>query len=130
MILKILTALALRLARQTDAPERPHYAYPPPCQSELKRTLRRGRAPTNTVHSREFHVPHDVHSTRMVNDRFRAASVYGFELVDARAARNFAPWWPSIENLRRIESLQFSANFCRLYLNGNTSDLSTTVSQE
>jgi len=25
----------------------------------------------------------------MVNDRFRAASVYGFEMVDARAARNF-----------------------------------------
>ena len=89
MILKILTALALRLVRQTDAPERPHYAYPPPCQSELKRTLRRGRAPTNTVHSREFHVPHNVHSTRMVNDRFRAASIYGFEIVDARAARNF-----------------------------------------
>jgi len=25
----------------------------------------------------------------MVNDRFRAASIYGFEMVDARAARNF-----------------------------------------
>jgi len=25
----------------------------------------------------------------MVNDRFRAASIYGFEMVDARAARPF-----------------------------------------
>jgi hypothetical protein len=25
----------------------------------------------------------------MVNDRFRAASIYGFEMVDARAARTF-----------------------------------------
>jgi hypothetical protein len=25
----------------------------------------------------------------MVNDRFRAASTYGFEMVDARAARSF-----------------------------------------
>jgi hypothetical protein len=40
------------------------------------------------VHSREFHAAQDVHSTRMVNDRFRAASIYGFEMVDARAARN------------------------------------------
>jgi hypothetical protein len=65
------------------------FIFAPPCQSELKRTLRRGESPTNTVHSPGFHAPHDVHSTRMVNDRFRAASIYGFEMVDARAARNF-----------------------------------------
>jgi hypothetical protein len=65
----------------------------------------------------------------MVNDRFRAASIYGFEMVDARMARIFAREWSSIENLRRIESLQFSANFPRLYLNANTSDLSTAVNQ-
>jgi hypothetical protein len=51
-------------------------------------------------------------------------------MVDARAAQFFARWWSSIENLRRIESLQFSANFRRLYLNADTSDLSTAVSQE
>jgi hypothetical protein len=41
MILKTVTALALRLVRQTDAPERP-LVFAPPCQSELKLTLRRG----------------------------------------------------------------------------------------
>jgi hypothetical protein len=89
MILKTVTALALRFVGQTDAPERPHYSFVSPCQSELKRTLRHAESPTNTVHSRGFHALHNVHSTRMVNDRFRAASIYGFEIVDARAARNF-----------------------------------------
>jgi hypothetical protein len=41
------------------------------------------------VHSRAFHGSRDAHSARMVNDRFRAASIYGFEMVDARAARPF-----------------------------------------
>src|ERR1700704_5621406 len=35
----------------------------------------------------------------------------------------------SIENLHRIQSLEFSANFQRFNLNANTCDLSTTVSQ-
>jgi hypothetical protein len=39
------------------------------------------------VHSPAFHASLDAHSARMVNDRFRAASIYGFEMVDARAAR-------------------------------------------
>src|SRR5687767_7949818 len=89
MILKTVTALALRLVRQTDAPERPHYPCAPPCQSELKRTLRRGGRSANTAHSPRFHPRHDAHSTRMVNDRFRAAPIYGFEMVDARAAPYF-----------------------------------------
>ena len=67
----------------------PPLSLAPPCQSELKRTLRRGGRPANTAHSRRFHPRHDAHSTRMVNDRFRAASIYGFEMVDARAARYF-----------------------------------------
>ena len=121
---KTITALALRLVRRTDAPERPHYLIRPPCQSELKRTLRRGDTPANTVHRRGFDAPRDAHSTRMVNDRFRAASIYGFEMVDARARTNFhAIVRPSIENLRRIESFQFWENFRPLYLNRNTSDL-------
>jgi hypothetical protein len=41
------------------------------------------------MHCRGFHARHDAHSTRMVNDRFRAASSYGFEMVDARAVRTF-----------------------------------------
>jgi hypothetical protein len=39
------------------------------------------------VHSPTFHASLNAHSARMVNDRFRAASIYGFEMVDARAAR-------------------------------------------
>src|SRR4030088_765189 len=35
----------------------------------------------------------------------------------------------SIENLHRLQSLEFSANFQRFNLNANTCDLSTTVSQ-
>ncbi len=48
----------------------PPLSCAPPCQSELKRTLRRGGRPANTVHSQGFHPRHDAHSTRMVNDRF------------------------------------------------------------
>jgi hypothetical protein len=51
-------------------------------------------------------------------------------MVDAREARIFTREWSSIENLRRIESFQFSENFRPLYLNENTSDLSTAGSQE
>jgi hypothetical protein len=43
----------------------------------------------NTVHSRGFRGPRGPHLARMVNDRFRAASIYGFEMVDAAAARTF-----------------------------------------
>src|SRR5579872_7261021 len=52
--LKLLTALALRLNRQTDAPERLLCDCRPTCQSELKRTLRRGGLLPNTVHWRGF----------------------------------------------------------------------------
>ena len=83
MILKTITALALRLVRQTDAPETPPLSLRPPCQSELKRTLRRGGPPANAVHSQAFYAPHAAHSALMVNDRFRRVLNYGFEMVDA-----------------------------------------------
>ena len=72
-----------RLALQTrrNAP----FIFGPPCQSELKRTLRQGGRAANTVHSRSFSPLHRAHSTRMVNDRFPGRSIYGFEMVDARA---------------------------------------------
>jgi hypothetical protein len=66
----------------------------------------------------------------MVNDRFRAASIYGFEMVDAPAGPTFGCFSPSIEYLRRIKSFEFSANFRRLYLNANTCGLSSAASQE
>ena len=46
----------------------------------------------------------------MVNDRFPAASIYGFEMVDVATA-DIRALPSSIENLRRIESFEFSANF-------------------
>jgi hypothetical protein len=84
----------------------------------------------NTVHSRGFHRARDPHLTRMVNDRFPARSSYGFEMVDAPGGPRFPVFRPSIENLRRIEPFEFSANFRRFYLNANTCGLSTTVNQE
>src|ERR1700694_4353383 len=48
----------------------------------------------------------------------------------ALAARAFAEKPASIENLHRIKSIGFFANFRRFNLNANTCDLSTTVSQE
>jgi hypothetical protein len=65
----------------------------------------------------------------MVNDRFPALMVYGFEMVDAPLALTLLCPLASIENLRRIESFEFSANFRRFYLNANTCDLSTAVNQ-
>src|SRR4051794_2981330 len=59
MILKTVTVLALGLlVRQTrrNAPS----IFASPCQSELKRTLRRRDRPTDTVHSRAFHASHDA----------------------------------------------------------------------
>jgi hypothetical protein len=38
----------------------------------------------------DFTPPHDVHSTRMVNDWFRPVPIYGFEMMDAPMARAFA----------------------------------------
>ena len=40
MIFKMVTVLAFRLARQLDAPQRP-FIVAPPCQSDIKRTLKR-----------------------------------------------------------------------------------------
>jgi hypothetical protein len=65
----------------------------------------------------------------MVNDRFPQGPRYGFERVDAPGAA-FLPRKPaSIENLRRIKSVEFFANFQLINLNANTCDLSTAVSQ-
>src|SRR5450432_3815389 len=66
---------------------------------------------------------------QMVNDGFPGPVRYGFERVDAQPAA-VSPQNPaSIENLHRIESIGFFANFRRFKLNANTCDLSTAVSQ-
>src|SRR5882757_4629695 len=116
-----------RLALQTrrNAP----FIFAPPCQSRIKRTLRqRGRLP-NTACSRGFRAPYEAHSTRMVNVGFPARWRYGFEKVDAPERLTFPCTTSSIENLHRIKSFAFSLNFRRTYLNADTSDLSTAVSQ-
>jgi hypothetical protein len=66
--------------------------------------------PPNTAYSRGFNVSCDAHSTRMVNDRFPAQSIYSFEMVDAPIAPALPCSRPSIENLHRIKSFGFSAN--------------------
>jgi hypothetical protein len=82
------------------------------------------------MYSRGFNPSRGAHSARMVNDRFPARPIYGFEMVDAPIRPTFSCSAASIENLRRIESFEISANFRRIYLNANTCDLSTADSQE
>jgi hypothetical protein len=63
----------------------------------------------------------------MVNELFLSARPYGFEMVDARTTAILSRISASIENLHRIKSVGFSANFRRINLNANTCDLSTAV---
>jgi hypothetical protein len=44
----------------------------------------------DTVSALWFHTPRGLHSTRMVNDRFPARPIYGFEMVDVPLATDFA----------------------------------------
>jgi hypothetical protein len=81
MMLKIVTALALRLDRQKDAPKRP-LIVTPPCQSEIKRTLRHAVPQSKTVCSRGFTRRAMAHSMQMVNVGFPQRVLYGFEMVD------------------------------------------------
>src|SRR5665213_1660579 len=67
------------------------------------------------------------HSMRMVNAEFPDAHLYGFEMVDVPL---ICLDKPSIENLHRIKTSGFFANFRIFNLNANTCDLSTAVSQE
>jgi hypothetical protein len=68
-----------------------------PCQSEIKRTLRRINSQPNTVASRAFEHRQAAQSTQMVNAGFPALIRYGFEMVDAACAatscinRKFTP---------------------------------------
>jgi hypothetical protein len=63
----------------------------------------------------------------MVNAGFPAPPLYGFEMVDEVRQRRRRR---SIENLHRIESGGFFADFSRIKFNANTCDLSTAVSQD
>ena len=67
---------------------------------------------------------------RMVNDRFRARSIHGFELVDARPHSTFATFFAINGIFTANEIIEFSANFRRLYRNSNTCGLSSPDNQE
>ena len=109
----------------------PPLSLRPPCQSEIKRTLRRGEvAPAKTASSRGFsrraRRSFDADGERRVS---RAQPVW---FRNGGRRPRFAPFRgkpPSIENLHRIKSCGFFANFRRFNLNANTCDLSTAVSQ-
>jgi hypothetical protein len=64
---------------------------------------------------------------QMVNVGFPERAGYGFEMVDGPDEPRKPP---SIENLHRIKSVGFFANFRRIKFNANTCDLSTAVSQD
>jgi hypothetical protein len=64
---------------------------------------------------------------QMVNVGFPGRAGYGFEMVDEPDETRKPP---SIENLHRIKSVGFFANFRRIKFNANTCDLSTAVSQD
>src|ERR1700722_15670089 len=54
----------------------------PPCQSEIKRTLRRRLGAPETLFWRAFALVAADDSTRMVNVGFPEPARYGFEMVD------------------------------------------------
>src|ERR1700676_2903298 len=66
----------------------------------------------------------------MVNAGFPALIRYGFELVHTATAAKSLSKPAAIENLRRIKSFKFFANFRRFNLNANTCDLWTAVSDD
>ena len=98
-----------------------------PCQTELKRTLRSRAASANSASRGDIHRRSSLHSARMVNARFPIRVRYGFESVDARISVLPHLVGGSIENLRRIQSFEFSANFPTTAPTANTGDLTAAV---
>src|SRR5580704_1013521 len=128
IMVKTVTAPALRLVRRTDAPERP-LIVAPPCQSEIKRTLRRARRQSKTVCSRGVHMPRTGLFGGDGERRVSGTSPAWFRKGGRGRHPVFDGKSPSIENLHRIQSVGFFTNFRRFNLNANTRDLSTAVSQ-
>ena len=105
MILKTVTGLALRPTRREDAPER-LLIVEAPCQSDIKRVLRRSGLPPDAAVLRGLLDDLAKSSARMVNAGFRGRP-HGFELVDAGTGSARAP--SSIENLRDPRSAKIFA---------------------
>src|ERR1700741_4302817 len=88
MILLILTRLrasARSVKRRTGTPP---LSFGPPCQSDVKRTLRLGCSTAWPLICRRFCAPPPAELAAMVNAKFRDRRCYGFEMVDVR--RNVA----------------------------------------
>jgi hypothetical protein len=86
MILKTVTALALRLVASNRRAGNAPLIVAPPCQSEIKRTLRRRLRAPRTVFSPAFAVVAADDSIAMVNVGFPRLARYGFEMVDMPVA--------------------------------------------
>jgi hypothetical protein len=71
---------------EKDAPETPPLSFGSPCQSDIKRTLRRSRSPAWSLICRGFLVPCAAQFEGMVNAKFRDRARYGFEMVHAHRA--------------------------------------------
>ena len=127
MIFKTVTAFALRLFVEQTRRNAP-FIVAPPCQSEIKRTLRRPGRGQRPRSLRGFAGPGTAHSVQMVNVGFPDRDRVWFRNGGRGPHRSRKP--PSIENLHRIKSVGFFANFRRFNLNANTCDLSTAVSQD
>ena len=121
MILKTVTGLALRPTRREDVPER-LLIVEPPCQSDLKRVLRRHGPVPDTVSSRSFLDDLATSSARMVNTGFHPGP-HGFELVDTEdgKATGARHQWKIYE--AAIFEV-FCVNFPRIKLKAITCDLS------
>src|ERR1700722_9530325 len=125
MVFKTATAVAPRLVVKQTRRNAP-FIVAPPCQSGIKRTLRRPGGRSKTRYLPGF--------CRCRGGSFSADG-------ERRVSRTLRVWFrngggarraakaPSIENLRQIESVGFFVNFRRIKFNANTCDLSKAVSQ-
>src|SRR5881409_970379 len=121
MILKTVTGLALRLIRREDAPER-LLIVESPCQSDLKRVLRRSGLPPDTASTRRILSDLATSSVGMVNTGFRFPP-HGFKLVDVRARQTNRRGRQSKIYLNSIPE-EFCVNFSRIKRKAITCDLS------
>src|ERR1051326_1234566 len=112
MVLNTVTAVRASASRQIRRAGTPPFRQSP-CQSDIKRTLRRSRARQNARFSQPFSAAAAMHSARMVNDGFRRANAYGFEMVDTAADAAQARQSKIYERIGSTDSL---ANFRRIKL--------------
>ena len=107
----------------------PPLSLRPPCQSEIKRTLRRQRSRLGRRLGSRFRVALRPSFDADGERRFRKPRRYGFEMVDAPIGAAFCARIAINRKFTANPILGFFANFRRINLNANTCDLSTPVSR-